>query len=203
MSFDYREPASPEPGHSPRPPRNEPRRADPDFDSFRALHGPRLQGFALLVTLFDEPLADGLAAAALATAERQWTSLRHPERAAAWLRAHVVVAARRATIRPPTSPEHGADVMARMSVDPLVVEALATLSVLERAALVARDIEGLDERDCATVVGRGPASSARLTARARRRYLHRWSRQPADDRPRQSTSGIAARIARVAAKVTT
>ena len=203
MSFDYREPGSPEPRHTPPPRISEPRSAEPDFDVFRSLHGPRLHGFALLVTLLDEQLAERLASAALAAVERRWKSLRHPERAAAWLRAHVVAGARRANITPPTRPEDRADLMARLRIDPRVFEALAGLSVLERAALVVQDIEGLDERDCATVGRRGPAAEARLVTRARRRYLQWWMNQPGEDRTRTSTSGIAAQIVRVAEGVTT
>lgn len=203
MSFDYRAPGSPEPGHTPSPRSSVSRSAEPDFDVFRSLHGPRLHGFALLMTLLDEPLAESLAAAALATVERRWRSLRHPERAAAWLRAHVVASARRANIRQPTRLEDRADVMARMRIDSTVVEALAALTVIERASLVVHDIEGLDERDCATVVRRGPAAEARLATRARRRYLQWWMNQPREDRPRRSTSGVAAQIVRVARAVTT
>lgn len=164
------------------------------------MHAPRLQGFALLVTLFDEPLAERLAATALADVERKWTSLRHPERAAAWLRAHVVAAARRAVIRSVPDPGARADLVARLGADANVVAALATLSVVERASLVAHDVERLDKRDCATVVRRGPAAYGRLATRARRRYLQWWMTHP-DVVSMRSPSGVAAQFVQVAASV--
>ncbi|MGZ8482086.1 MAG: hypothetical protein ACXWWO_06485 [Candidatus Limnocylindria bacterium] len=175
---------------------------EPDFEIFRSIHGPRLHGFALLVTLFDEPLAERLAAAALSAVQGRWRSLRHPERAAAWLRAHVVTGARRSKLTHQSTSEHQADVLSRLRVDPRVVEALAALSVLERASLVVHDVERLDERDCATVVGRGPGAETRLAVRARRRYLQWWVHQPSEDRVPMSTSGIATQIVRIAEGVT-
>ena len=55
--------------------------------AFRDLHGTRLHGFALLVTLGDRAHAARLTRGdALAAGMAQAAALRHPERAAAWLR---------------------------------------------------------------------------------------------------------------------
>ena len=62
--------------------------------AFRELHGRRLHGFALLLTLGDRPSAARLASEALADGAMRVEELRHPERAAAWLRHRVVERAR-------------------------------------------------------------------------------------------------------------
>ena len=68
--------------------------------AFRDLHGARLYGFALLVTLGDRGRAARLSATALAAGASRLADLRHPERAAAWLRARVLADAAR-TVRSP------------------------------------------------------------------------------------------------------
>src|SRR5690606_20820527 len=67
--------------------------------AFDELHGSRLHGFALLLTLGDRARAARLAGEALAAAEPRIDALRHPERAAAWLRAHVVRSSHRPSRR--------------------------------------------------------------------------------------------------------
>src|SRR6187431_2709085 len=62
--------------------------------AFRELHGRRLHGFALLLTLGDRPGAARLASEALAAGAMRVDELRHPERAAAWLRHRLVDRAR-------------------------------------------------------------------------------------------------------------
>ena len=57
--------------------------------AFRDLHGTRLHGFALLITLGDRARAARLAGEAIAAGTARMTELRHPERAAAWLRRRV------------------------------------------------------------------------------------------------------------------
>ena len=63
-------------------------------DAFRELHGSRLHGFAQLLVLGDRHAAAKLASDALADGAARVDELRHPERAAAWLRRRVVERAR-------------------------------------------------------------------------------------------------------------
>ena len=121
--------------------------------AFRDVHGRRLHGFALLLTLGDRALAARLVADALATAATRTGELRHPERAAAWLRARVLRGMpHRRHVRSPA-------------------EERAALDARERAALIAADVELLDPRDVETIAGRHGERLERLLVRARRRYL--------------------------------
>jgi hypothetical protein len=58
--------------------------------AFRDLHGSRLYGFALIVAMGERQWAAQAATQALAEGELRLPELRHPERAAAWLRRRVV-----------------------------------------------------------------------------------------------------------------
>lgn len=137
--------------------------------AFRDLHGRRLHGFALLLTLGDAPRAAQLAADALSAGAERIEELRHPERAAAWLRARVVAASSRMGKSPRRT--NGRLVpMADLGAEPAVVAGLSALSHLERAALVAASLERLDRRDVATIIGKSGAELERVLARARRRY---------------------------------
>ena len=146
-------------------------RADQRFldAAFRNLHGPRLHAFALLLTLGDRRRAALLAADAIAAAADHLGELRHPERAAAWLRARVTDHAR--------TEDHRLDAterlagLAELNVGPVALAGLSALSRVERAGLIAATIEGLDQRDVATVVGRDGRRLDGLLRRARRRYL--------------------------------
>jgi DNA-directed RNA polymerase specialized sigma24 family protein len=136
--------------------------------AFRELHGRRLHAFALLMTLGNHVLAARLSAEAIAAATARGTELRHPERAAAWLRARVVATLPRRREPSPTDE--------RVALEPLgvsrgVIDGLAALSAHERAALVASDLERLDTRDAGAIVGRSPRALERLLAGARRRYM--------------------------------
>ena len=142
--------------------------------AFREMHGTRLHGFALLVTLGDRRLAARLSGKALHDGARRVDELRHPERTAAWLRARVLRSLRRHLLlhRPArlTSAERLAALHA-MGVDESVLQGLSVLSLTERAALVAATIERLRAADVQTVLGRGPGAASRATSTARRRYL--------------------------------
>jgi DNA-directed RNA polymerase specialized sigma24 family protein len=133
--------------------------------AFRDLHGRRLHGFALLLMLGDAARAAQLAVDALDAGSTRIDELRHPERAAAWLRARVVASSR-------GMPRAGRRVqpLSDLGVDASVASALGTLGHLERAALIASSIERLDRRDVATVVGRHGDALDRLLAHARRGY---------------------------------
>jgi len=136
--------------------------------AFRELHARRLHGFALLFVLGDRARAARLAADALTAAGTRIEALRHPERAAAWLRRHVVQRA--------NGPGRGHQpgdprVLGDLGADAGVVAGLALLAPRERAALIAGAIERFDLRDVATIVGRDGPELDRLLRRARRRYI--------------------------------
>jgi hypothetical protein len=140
--------------------------------AFQELHGRSLHGFTLLLTLGDLVGSARLAGMALGAGIHRVDELRHPERAAAWLRAHVVSRAERrrpASRRAPT-------VIEGLGVDAAVMEGLAALRVVERAALIASDIEHLDQRDVATIVRRSGSGLRHLETTARQRYLAAYLR---------------------------
>jgi hypothetical protein len=147
--------------------------ADAVRDAFRELHGARAHGFALLVTLGDRALAARLTANALGAADRRLDELRHPERAAAWLRARIVGSLPRHP-SPPVVYERLAG-LEPLEVNPAVVAGLAALNLRERAALVASAVERLDRRDVATIVGRDGVTLDRLLRRARSRFVAAFS----------------------------
>jgi DNA-directed RNA polymerase specialized sigma24 family protein len=139
--------------------------------AFRELHGQRLHGFTLLITLGDRTRAGRIAAQALAEGAQRASHLRHPERAAAWLRARAVEVARKAHAGRTRSitPEQR-DALDAIGVEPAVATALATLDIRERAVVVAEAVEGLGTLDVATVAGVDRGRVAPLRKRARRRY---------------------------------
>jgi DNA-directed RNA polymerase specialized sigma24 family protein len=137
--------------------------------AFRELHGRRLHAFALLMTLGNHVQAARLSAEAIAAATARGTELRHPERAAAWLRARVVATLPRRRREP--SPTDEPVALEPLGVSRAVIDGLAALSAHERAALVASDLERLDTRDVGAIVGRSPRALERLLAGARRRYM--------------------------------
>lgn len=159
--------------------------------AFAALHGQRLHGFTLLLLLGEEGRAREIASSALVGGMANVLALRHPERAAAWLRADVLRLARRGTTHRRVAPEG----LSRLGVTSPVGEALAALDMEPRAALIAADVEQLDLRDVDTVVGRSPASGARLLADTRRRYV------AAFQGPAEVSGPLAQRIAAIAAAV--
>ncbi len=137
--------------------------------AFRELHGSRLHAFALLLTLGDRPRAARLAAEAIAAGSDRLPELRHPERAAAWLRAHLTRAAgpddRRLAV------EDRLTALADLHVGPAALAGLSGLGRVERAGLIATAVERLDRRDVAVIVGRDGERLDRLLRGARRRYL--------------------------------
>lgn len=139
--------------------------------AFRDLHGSRLHGFALLVTLGDRARAARLTGEALAAGTARTSELRHPERAAAWLRRRVTRNADR-TRRPgaPRTAGEGRLALDELGADAAAFAGLSALTIRERAALVADSIERLDRGDVATIVGTDGAKLDRLIRRVRRRY---------------------------------
>lgn len=140
--------------------------------AFRDLHAARLHGFAMLVSLGDRQLAAKATRAALAAGSSRIDELRHPERAAAWLRARAVRSLRPGVWHRQPARDQRLAALTPMGVDARVFAALATLSVRERAGVVAAVVEGLRPDDVATVLGRrSPSRARRDTERAVARYL--------------------------------
>ena len=152
--------------------------------AFRDLHGARIHGFALLVTLGDQARAATIAGDALAAGADNAASLRHPERAAAWLRARVLVATRHRTFarRADAWPQRRA-ALRSLGVDAPTFSGLAALTVVERAAIATLDIEHLDARDAEAVLGLSTGALERVAARARRRYANAWIAARGSDAP--------------------
>ena len=166
--------------------------------AFRELHARRLHGFAQLLVLGDRALAARLAAEALASGALDIDALRHPERAAAWLRQHVVDHAGRTAAGGSQAVDRHA--LGDLGADDGVVAGLALLGKNERAALIASAIERLDRRDVATIVGRDGGPLDRLLRKARQRYLDGYTavaREPVGDGP------LTARIRDVAQRTLT
>lgn len=139
--------------------------------AFRDLHGTRLHGFALLLTLGDRARAARLAGEALAAGTARTTELRHPERAAAWLRRRVTRTAERTRRQTdPRTPGEGRLALDELGADAAAFAGLSGLTTRERAALIADSIERLDRGDVATIVGTDGARLDRLIRRVRRRY---------------------------------
>jgi len=140
--------------------------------AFRDAHGARLNGFALLVTLGDQALAASLAADALGAGTRQADVLRHPERAAAWLRARVLKSTpRRVSRRKAPTDEGRRAALAAIGVDDLTYSTLASLTVEERAALVASSLEGFAPIDMEEILGSGPRIARRRASEARLKFF--------------------------------
>lgn len=140
--------------------------------AFRELHGARLHGFTLLLALGDREVAARLAAEAIAAGSARTTELRHPERAAAWLRARVMRDApgRLRRVRPHTRPERHL-ALAELGADEAAIAGFEALDVRGRAAVVATAVERLDRRDVATIVGADGIRLDRLLKRATARYV--------------------------------
>jgi hypothetical protein len=138
--------------------------------AFRDVHAARLHGFALLVALGDRRAAGEAASKALAAGLVRAHELRHPERAAAWLRAEVVRDLRRRRLRLSDAATREGT-LATLGATPATCRALGTLSILERAAIVAEAVERLDPIDVETVIGKPPAAAHRILRSAREGYV--------------------------------
>ena len=144
--------------------------------AFRDLHGPTLHGFALLLALGDPRTALDLTSDALAAADAHAAELRHPERAAAWLRSRVTAAIGRHDSR--IDAEARLDALEPLGITPSVLAGLAALGVLERAAMIGSSIERLADHDVATIVGRSGNRFDSLLRRARQRFLEGCAAAP-------------------------
>ncbi len=147
-----------------------------DDDLLRAafcdLHGSRLHGFALIVSLGDARRAERTAGDALTVGSRHAAALRHPERAAAWLRVRAFGQLRHASLFP-GSPSTAARraALAKLGVDEATFNGLASLSLGGRAAVAATIIERFEPMDVEAILGTSSSATRRVVARATRRYL--------------------------------
>lgn len=160
--------------------------------AFHELHGRTLHGFALLMMLGETAAASRCAGESIAFGMSRLDELRHPERAAAWLRRDVLRRLPRRDDRPAADRLPDLDVL---GVDASVLAGLAALTRTQRAALVAADVERLGSRDVATVAGRSGARLDRLLTAARRRYLEAYR---TESPPRAIGGSIADHVATTA-----
>jgi len=150
---------------------NDLREADLLRAAFRDLHAARLHGFALLVTLGDRARAAQAAANTMATGSQRAAELRHPERAAAWLRRAVLKELRRTpSSRHLTPAERHAALLDVGAAEPAIA-ALEELTPERRAALVAGIVERFALTDVATILDTNLAGAQRAIQGARREYL--------------------------------
>lgn len=138
--------------------------------AFRDLHGARLHGFALVLLLGDRETAASVTRATILHFADDAPRLRHPERAAAVLRADVVRTARRLRGRRGFG-EAERMTLAHLGIDGPTANALAALDLVHRAALLAAELERFGDEDVALILGTGPGRARRRAADARRRYL--------------------------------
>jgi DNA-directed RNA polymerase specialized sigma24 family protein len=165
--------------------------------AFRDAHGARLHGFALLVTLGDENLASALAADALAAGTRHAAALRHPERAAAWMRRRILRGTPSSSRRGSPAEQERRTALAALGVDAATYDVLAGFSVQQRAALVAGLVEGFSPLDLELVLGSNASSVRRRVSETRRSFMAR--RAAAADRTlAPDASSLEGRIQRIA-----
>lgn len=147
------------------------READMLRAAFRDLHTARLHGFALLVTLGDRARAAQATSTAVAAGARRAVELRHPERAAAWLRRRALKELRR------TRPSHHLNAaerqaaLAEIGAAEPAIAALEELTLERRTALVAGLVERFTLPDVATILDTDLVGAQRALKGARREYL--------------------------------
>jgi DNA-directed RNA polymerase specialized sigma24 family protein len=169
--------------------------------AFRDLHGARLHGFALLLTVGDRSRAAEAAATVLASGIARAAELRHPERAAAWLRAQLLRRLRRTGDSGRHSRAERRAALQELGMPEPMMAALEALTVDDRAALVAASVEQLAFTDVATVLGRDAVATRRILQSARRRYLAATTLWSGDLPPAAMPGGqIAARVEQAAAR---
>ena len=164
---------------------------------FVELHGDRLLGFALIVTLGDATLAGKLSAEALAGGVDHIEQLRHPVRAAAWLRGAVTKAAGHPAWghRRPSDAERR-DALQALGVDAATYDALASLDVRGRAAVAVTAVEGFSPADVFEIVG-----SDEAVRHARRDFLTAYLASSETRETAPPVGDLASRVQSVAAPV--
>jgi DNA-directed RNA polymerase specialized sigma24 family protein len=177
------------------------READLLRAAFREVHGAGLHGFALLLTLGDRSRAAAIAASALADGTARVGELRHPERAAAWLRSRVLRAVRHSAESRLHSRGERRSVLLELGVPEPAIATLEGLTMDDRAAIVASSVERFSLTDVATILGRDLDATRRLLRDARNRYLSDAMHWLADV-PREALVGgeIASRVDQAAAR---
>lgn len=137
--------------------------------AFRDLHAARLHGFCLVVSLGDRGAAASAAGGAMARAVPHLGDLRHPERAAAWLRSAALADLASSRAREPEAARR--ETLRSLGVTDAAFDGLAGMGVRERAALVAAAVERLEPLDVETILRSDAGTTRRLVERARRHYL--------------------------------
>ncbi|MBA3688374.1 MAG: hypothetical protein H0W81_06055 [Chloroflexi bacterium] len=140
-------------------------------DALHNMHGRRLHGFAILITLGDELAAERATGRALAAGARQATEPGQPKRIAAWLRARTLRDLSRWQRRKSIPTLVRRDVLASLGVDDVIFQALAAMSLRARAVLVASTVERFALTDIETIISSPPTATRRAVADARARYL--------------------------------
>lgn len=137
--------------------------------AFRDLHAARLHGFCLLVSLGDRAAAASAAGEAMVRALPHLGELRHPERAAAWLRSAALASL---AFGRPREPEAGRrETLRSLGMTDAAFDGMAGMDVRERAAFVAAAVERFEPLDVETILRTDAGTARRLVDRARRRYL--------------------------------
>jgi hypothetical protein len=155
----------------------------------------------MLVALGDRRSAERAAGFALDAGAGQAAALRHPERAAAWLRARTLRGLHeQGWLSRSTPVEQRRAALEALGVGDAVYQGLAGLGMDARAALVASAIERFEPIDIETILRAAPAAARHAVAQARNRYLRFASRGPggADTDPDQPAGEIARRVEGVA-----
>lgn len=157
----------------------------------------------MLVALGDSQLAERSAGFALAAGAAQAAALRHPERAAAWLRARTLRTLKeQGRFRRAAASHERRASLTPLGVGEAVYRGLASLDLNARAAFVASGIERFDSIDVETILDQAPAATRRIVAEARKRYL-RFAGGSADEEqaPAEEPMGeLASRVRTVAAR---
>ncbi len=166
--------------------------------ALRELHGKRLHGFALLVSLGETGLSERVASEALQAGAAQASELRHPERAAAWLRARVLRGLHQGVGRGPSSATaERRQALATLGVDATMYDGLAMLGLEARAALVASAVERFEPIDIETILGASSPGARKVITRSRDQYLQVVQGQPAESAgfaPQLPDDAIATRV---------
>lgn len=148
--------------------------------AFRDLHAARLHGFALLVTLGDRTRAAQAASTAVAAGAQRAVELRHPERAAAWLRRRALMELRRTRASRHLTPGERHTALVDIGASEPAIAALEELTLERRSALVAGIVERFALTDVATILGTDLLGAQRALQGAQREYVavaRHWMRE--------------------------
>ncbi|HKO32900.1 MAG TPA: hypothetical protein VJY85_04045 [Candidatus Limnocylindria bacterium] len=164
-------------------------------------HAARLHGFALLLTVGDEPRAAAAAIAALEAGALRAES-QDSGQAAAWLRREVIGELRRTWPTPYLPPHERHAVLGRMGATDALISSLEGMSAERRAALVVASIEGMPMADVATTLDTDLGDAYRAVEGARLDYLTTAARMTASG-PAAGKGPLAQRINEIRARAST